>query len=348
MRPPDLERKALKYAGIFINEDAYPGVFNACLDGEQNAAVGNAFVSAGYRSRLEDFPRNVDDFFEAIACLFSSNLRDHYRNIFERFDRLCGEKLADHFIGEFTIAQWAGRILDGLLRSLRDLTPSATGGAPAFRGISYPLDHQGPAIVKNGIGSVPARFNRQAGASQLFPNGPYRGIYTDFSALRAFLWGVFQGEVAQDIPTAAYASVLEHDFMLRGETFRGILLFQFHTNQPRPPGLTSFTIPEGKESSWRTLCSTWPRQKPDFWRRAKGSTQRAGAVVFVALPRLATLAESFHVGGCRGPSEQESRGVYAISSTQAGAVGELPSAKAGKQRGSGGTLRRKVKDMFRK
>ncbi|KAF6820621.1 hypothetical protein CPLU01_12710 [Colletotrichum plurivorum] len=82
------------------------------------------------------------------------------------------------------------------------------------------------------------------------------GLFTAFSPLRAFIWAVFKERMAcmtpsvtpSMTPSMAHLRRIQRSWFCNGAFYRGVVLFQFHCTQPS--GLTSCTIPAGKEKAW--------------------------------------------------------------------------------------------------
>ncbi|KAH6697527.1 hypothetical protein F5X68DRAFT_226895 [Plectosphaerella plurivora] len=81
-------------------------------------------------------------------------------------------------------------------------SPATLGGAQVFHGTSVHLRTQALASEMNEVlGTTPIRLRRSAGPTQLFPKDDrHVGIYTSFSAMRSFLWLMFNGEVIEHPP----------------------------------------------------------------------------------------------------------------------------------------------------
>lgn len=139
---------------------------------------------------------------------------------------------------------------------LQSWTPSTPGGAPIFHGTSHHLqDARCQADLDSALASYPTRLVRAPGRTQLYPlSHGISGFCTSFSALRSFLWAVFMSEVIQDPPRPSRASSLQQTFHMRGEAFTGIILVEFHSNQPAPPGLDWYQIPNGREEEWSSIA----------------------------------------------------------------------------------------------
>ena len=126
-------------------------------------------------------------------------------------------------------------------------TPSSL---PVFHGTDAHLHENTAPILKQALEANPTMMRRAYGQTQLFPAGQYCGIYTSFSAMRAFLWSCFKAEVIMDPPGPTTFSRLQQPFQLNGQNLRGTLLLEFDINQPAPAGLSWYMVPVGKESDW--------------------------------------------------------------------------------------------------
>lgn len=95
-----------------------------------------------------------------------------------------------------------GRLFSFERLPLQNWTPSTPGGAPVFHGTSHHLiDAESLRDLDNALSSNPTQLGRFPGETQLYPlSTDISGFYTSFSALRSFLWSVFNGEVIQDPP----------------------------------------------------------------------------------------------------------------------------------------------------
>ncbi|KAF6820627.1 hypothetical protein CPLU01_12716 [Colletotrichum plurivorum] len=81
------------------------------------------------------------------------------------------------------------------------------------------------------------------------------GVFTAFSPLRAFLWSAFKDHLCSMTPSAEELGHMQQPWICDGQTYHGLVLFQFYGTQPSPDGLTNYTIPVGKEKAWGDLSS---------------------------------------------------------------------------------------------
>ena len=59
------------------------------------------------------------------------------------------------------------------------------------------------------------------------------------------------GSVTEDRPSRARLGAMNQEWSVQGESYRGVLLFQFRSIQPAPDALSHYVIEEGKEDAWR-------------------------------------------------------------------------------------------------
>jgi hypothetical protein len=128
-------------------------------------------------------------------------------------------------------------------------------------------------------------FNGLIGKSQ--PNQITQGknnipvVWTTFSPFRAFLWAVFGADVICNIPGAStQASKLTKAWEYEGKSYEGVLVLQFSSTQPSPPGRSSYTIPIGQEQQWSGIAragSGLPGNEPteNLWAKFATIHQQA-------------------------------------------------------------------------
>lgn len=78
-------------------------------------------------------------------------------------------------------------------------------------------------------------------------------VYTAFSPLRAYLWAAFKNHIYRMSPNAADLVHMKQSWVCKGNSYRGIILFEFSSVQPHPGFLTHFTISKGSETRWHQL-----------------------------------------------------------------------------------------------
>ncbi|KAI5464380.1 hypothetical protein BGZ63DRAFT_377560, partial [Mariannaea sp. PMI_226] len=167
----------------------------------------------------------------------------------------------------------------GSLAEPQAWSPSVAGGAPVYRGMAIQHEYlQHARTIEHYLSTNPSTFRRVPGKTTFFPDdGHLSGIYTSFSALRSFLWAAFKAEILYHCLDKTAGRALTDSFQMRGQTFHGVLLLKFHPDQPAPPGLTSFTIAEGKELDWRHTVFSWRPSRQQL-RPTKASTSPPRAI----------------------------------------------------------------------
>src|SRR5277367_3473748 len=67
--------------------------------------------------------------------------------------------------------------------------------------------------------------------------------------------GRFHGSVIEAPPSRTRLGATNQDWSVQGDSYRGVLLFQFCSIQPAPDALSHYVIEEGKENAWRLVTS---------------------------------------------------------------------------------------------
>ena len=153
-------------------------------------------------------------------------------------------------------------------------TPSQPGGLPVYHGTD--------ANLRPGLGFSESLSRqpfdaliRQFNDNQMIPRR-VGGIYTAFSPFRCYIWALFKAEVIQSIPSASIRSFSDQIWTSNGIGYRGLVLIQFSSTQPKPASLTSFTIARNDETPWFHLTKDIDRQgTSDFSSYAQITHQTA-------------------------------------------------------------------------
>jgi hypothetical protein len=182
------------------------------------------------------------------------------------------------------------RDLENMSRQSSTWTPSQPGGLYVYHGTAEHISIPGFIVSlarRPFVGLVGKTRRNQIAPAVGRDAGNIPVVWTAFSPLRAFLWAVFKGEVVGhvgDIPSPTMQFKSNKPWHYGNKTYEGVLVLQFSSSQPSPPGCSSYTIPTGKEDQWTdiamgsnnvvaTIESTknlWARFAT-FHRQAKGS-----------------------------------------------------------------------------
>ena len=141
-------------------------------------------------------------------------------------------------------------------------TPSQPGGLYVYHGTVAHFDHAHfiSAIANRPFNALVGKSNRNQ-ITQGKDSIPV--VWTAFSPFRAFLWAVFLADVIGDIPGPTAQSRLTSVWQCGNKTYEGVIVFQFSSTQPSPPGCSSYTIPIGQEEQWSTIAHAGNRLLPN-------------------------------------------------------------------------------------
>ncbi|KAN0080446.1 hypothetical protein V8E54_003650 [Elaphomyces granulatus] len=150
-------------------------------------------------------------------------------------------------------------------------SPAQPGGMYVYHGTTA---HLGDEAFISALTDRP--FHGLVGKSN--PNQITQGkdsipiVWTSFSPFRAFLWAAFRADVVRDVPGPGTLSNLTSEWTFGEKPYRGVLLLQFASVQPSPPGCSHYIIPAGQEEHWATIASAGrvvPADEPTskLWRR---------------------------------------------------------------------------------
>lgn len=159
-------------------------------------------------------------------------------------------------------------------------SPAQPGGMYVYHGTTA---HLGDEAFISALTDRP--FHGLVGKSN--PNQITQGkdsipiVWTSFSPFRAFLWAAFRADVVRDVPGSGTLSNLTSEWTFGEKTYRGVLLLQFTSVQPSPPGCSHYIIPAGQEEHWATIASAGrvvPADEPTskLWRRFASIHQQPG------------------------------------------------------------------------
>jgi hypothetical protein len=160
------------------------------------------------------------------------------------------------------------------MSSHQQWTPADLGvtGAHVFHGTaSHPKDSHEELLMDIALGSLPVHLVLSDGSNQLVPVGvDHWGIFTSFSAMRAFLWALFNAEVINDPTGSTPRSPGARTFTMRGTSYQGVILVRLFSSssepsQPSTSGLSSVIIPRGKETEWATATAAYTSGCQAFW-----------------------------------------------------------------------------------
>lgn len=101
---------------------------------------------------------------------------------------------------------------------------------------------------------------------------PKGAIHTYYSFERSLLWAMFSANFVHPDPNEDQAESLRQEYRLGEKTFKGVLVLEFHTNQPTFAGLTWAVVPKEKGEQWSTSMQTYfdsRLQLNTVWREAR-------------------------------------------------------------------------------
>jgi hypothetical protein len=134
-------------------------------------------------------------------------------------------------------------------KQLRDLepsthfTPEEFGGYDVFHGTDHQLNSPIWCKVWNDTPFSLVAFQTM---NQMAP--PVLPVaFTSFSPLRAFLWATFKSNLYLNVPNQQMQT---KKWSVQGTQYEGLAVFQFRSQQPKMPGLSSYSVPKGKEEEW--------------------------------------------------------------------------------------------------
>jgi hypothetical protein len=132
-------------------------------------------------------------------------------------------------------------------------TPSQPGGSYVYHGTAEHLAQ--PPFISS-LASRPFRgLQGTVRQNQITPAQKSLPIlWTSFSPFRAFLWAVFAADIVRLVPGPSGQHRLTSSWQCGDRTYYGVVVIQFSSIQPNPPGCTSFTIPIGKEGHWMDIA----------------------------------------------------------------------------------------------
>lgn len=160
------------------------------------------------------------------------------------------------------------------MSSHQQWSPADMGNvAHVFHGTASHLEGSHEELLMDiALGSFPVHLARSDGPNQLVPVGvDHWGIFTSFSAMRAFLWALFFAEVINDPTGSTPATPGARTFTMRGQSYQGVILVRLFSSpsesfQPSTSGLSSYTIPRGKETEWAMATAAYSSICPHpFW-----------------------------------------------------------------------------------
>ncbi|KAK1965880.1 hypothetical protein LY78DRAFT_711766 [Colletotrichum sublineola] len=124
-------------------------------------------------------------------------------------------------------------------------TPRQAGGNPVYHGSIIRNKKWPQRFNETPFSALQPRINSNQMVTDAFPV-----IFTAFSPLRCFLWAAFDSMLPYLTPSAQDILHTQDTWVNGGRTYKGVVLFKFHSTQPAPAVLTHYVIPEGKEGQW--------------------------------------------------------------------------------------------------
>ena len=149
-------------------------------------------------------------------------------------------------------------------------TPDQAGGLYVYHATNAHFEKAGFAEK---LSKRPFEMLRRfTSVSQMAPLS-HPATYTAFSPLRSYLWGLFLADPIQSLPEPSLLDRRNRKWMSGGHEYAGVVLFQFASRQPCPPGLTSFCIPRGQELAWHEQTMEMNGDDRDAWNNYQRFTQ---------------------------------------------------------------------------
>jgi hypothetical protein len=230
--------------------------------------------------------------------------------------------------------------------------------------------HLGNEAFINGLADRP--FNGLVGKSN--PNQITPGkdsipiIWTSFSPFRAFLWAAFRADVIRNVPGMETLSNLSSEWEFAGTTYKGVLLLQFASVQPSPPGCSQYTIPVGQEENWAAIAAA-SRAVPageattKLWRRFRTIHQQSvnsewpdvvhGLELPAARNSLRTFTRQYwrsvwFSGGIQDLNSRHQKTMAIQYIFESASMTPPPQRKSSKRTKISGTIRKRLSQVFRK